>query len=279
VLLGHGHVPGRDGRQGSSPAGIPGPAAWPQGRVIAGRSALQAATARGTPLAGSPSLSQVVRDQIRWACCWTMAKSPGVAVRRDHHLVGEPVRRPGSQGRVIADRNAQQCCNRSRCSVGRRRCRARVTGGALLGDGQVPGRGGAPRSSPGGRPDPAAWPPGAGERRQERAAVLQPLAVQCRPATLPSSGHRWGAAGRWPSPRARVIAGRSELQCCNRSRRSVGRRRCRAGVTGGALLGRVPGWDGRQEPSLGGGAGSESCGPARQRGSRGQGAILFAVLQ
>ncbi len=173
-----------------------------------------------------------------------MAKSPGVAVRRDHHLVGEPVRRPGSQGRVIADRNAQQCCNRSRCSVGRRRCRARVTGGALLGDGQVPGRGGAPRSSPGGRPDPAAWPPGAGERRQERAAVLQPLAVQCRPATLPSSGHRWGAAGRWPSPRARrcaeiitwwatrsgglaprgrVIAGRSELQCCNCSRCCVGR--------------------------------------------------------
>ncbi|QLI59286.1 hypothetical protein C0708_23735 (plasmid) [Aeromonas caviae] len=34
-----------------------------------------AATARGTPLASSPSLSQVVRDQIRWACCWTMAKS------------------------------------------------------------------------------------------------------------------------------------------------------------------------------------------------------------
>ncbi|MBC8674347.1 hypothetical protein H2136_20620 [Aeromonas hydrophila] len=43
-------------------------------------------------------------------------------------------------------------------------------------------------------------PPGAGERRQERAAVLQPLAVLYRPVTLPSSGHRWGAAGRWPSP-------------------------------------------------------------------------------
>ncbi len=28
VLLGHGHVPGRDGRQGSSPGGQPGPAAW-----------------------------------------------------------------------------------------------------------------------------------------------------------------------------------------------------------------------------------------------------------
>ncbi|MBC8674349.1 hypothetical protein H2136_20630 [Aeromonas hydrophila] len=33
--------------------------------------------------------------------------------------------------------------------------------------------------------------------------MLQPLAVQCRPATLPSWGHRWGAAGPWPSPRAR----------------------------------------------------------------------------
>jgi hypothetical protein len=81
VLL--GHVPGRDGRQGPSPGGRPGPAAWPQGRVIAGRSELQ-------------------------------------------------------------------CCNRSRCSVGRRRCRAEVTGGALLEHGQVPGRGGAPGSSPGG---------------------------------------------------------------------------------------------------------------------------------
>jgi hypothetical protein len=36
-----------------------------------------AATARGTPLAGSPGLSLVVRDQIRWACCGTMAKCPG----------------------------------------------------------------------------------------------------------------------------------------------------------------------------------------------------------
>ncbi|TKY41808.1 hypothetical protein WH04_13960 [Aeromonas salmonicida subsp. salmonicida] len=38
VLLDHGQVPGRD---------------------------------------GSPSLSLVVRDQIRWACCWTMAKCSG----------------------------------------------------------------------------------------------------------------------------------------------------------------------------------------------------------
>ncbi|WP_270673801.1 hypothetical protein, partial [Aeromonas sp. QDB41] len=34
-----------------------------------------------------PYLSAVVRDLIRLACCWTMAKSPGVAVRRGHHLV------------------------------------------------------------------------------------------------------------------------------------------------------------------------------------------------
>ncbi len=37
--------------------------------------------------------------------------------------------------------------------------------------------------------------------------MLQPLAVLYRPVTLPSSGHRWGAAGRWPSPRARRHAG------------------------------------------------------------------------
>ncbi|MBC8674354.1 hypothetical protein H2136_20655 [Aeromonas hydrophila] len=104
-----------------------------------------------------------------------MAKSPGTPARRGHHLVGGPVQRPGSQGRVIAGRSELQCCNRSRCSVGRRRCRARVTGGALLGHGQVPGRGGTPGPSPGGRPGPAAWLPGAGDRRQERAAVLQLL--------------------------------------------------------------------------------------------------------
>ncbi len=56
--------------------------------------------------------------------------------------------------------------------------------------------------SPGGLPGQAAWLPGAGDRWQERSAVLQPLAVQCRPATLPSWGHRWGAAGPWPCPRA-----------------------------------------------------------------------------
>ncbi len=88
--------------------------------------------------------------------------------------------------------------------------------------------------------------------------MLQPLAALCRPATLPSWGHRWGAAGRWPSPRARrhagantwwaarsgglahrgrVIEGRSKLQCCNSSRHPVGRRRCRAGITGGNTAG------------------------------------------
>ena len=47
-----------------------------------------------------------------------MAKSPGVAVRRDHHLVGEPVRRSGPEGRVNAGRNALQCCNRLRHPAG-----------------------------------------------------------------------------------------------------------------------------------------------------------------
>ncbi len=66
--------------------------------------------------------------------------------------------------------------------------------------------------------------------------MLQPLEAHCRPATLPSWGHRWGAAGALPSPRAgrqtgvitwwaarsgglalrRGDRGRSMLQCCNR---------------------------------------------------------------
>ncbi|MBC8674357.1 hypothetical protein H2136_20670 [Aeromonas hydrophila] len=56
-----------------------------------------------------------------------------------------------------------------------RRCRAGVTGGALLGHGHVPGRDGRQGSSPAGLPGPAAWLLGAGDRRQERAAVLQLL--------------------------------------------------------------------------------------------------------
>ncbi|MBC8674351.1 hypothetical protein H2136_20640 [Aeromonas hydrophila] len=43
--------------------------------------------------------------------CWAMAKSQGAAARRGHHLVGGPVQRPGSQGRVIAGRSELQCCS------------------------------------------------------------------------------------------------------------------------------------------------------------------------
>ncbi len=52
--------------------------------------ARSAATARGTPLACSPSLSLVVRDLIRLACCWVMAMamSPDGTADRGHHLVG-----------------------------------------------------------------------------------------------------------------------------------------------------------------------------------------------
>ncbi|MCK0188215.1 hypothetical protein MWU31_23710, partial [Aeromonas hydrophila] len=64
-------------------------------------------------------LSAVVRDLIRLACCWAMAMSPGGTADRGHHLVGNPVRRPGSQGRVIAGRSALQCCNRLRHPAGR----------------------------------------------------------------------------------------------------------------------------------------------------------------
>ncbi len=52
-----------------------------------------------------PYLSAVVRDLIRQACCWAMAMSPGGTADRGHHLVGGPVQRPGSQGRVIAGRS------------------------------------------------------------------------------------------------------------------------------------------------------------------------------
>ncbi len=101
--------------------------------------------------------------------------------------------------------------------------------------------------------------------------MLQTLEALCRPVTLPSWGHRWGAAG--PCPRAGrqtgvitwwatrsgglapwgVIAGRSELQCCNRSRHPAGQQPLL--LPGGArsdpvgvLLdhGQVPGRDGRQ---------------------------------
>ncbi len=146
-----------------------------------------AATARGTLLASSPSLSLVVRDLIRLACCWTMAKSLGVEVRGDHHLVG------GARGGLVP-RSALQCCNRSRYPAGRQP--QPLPGGArsdpvgvLLDHGQVPERDG----------------------RQGHHLVGDPV--------------------RRPGPEGRVIVGRSTLQCCNRSRRSVGRRQ--DGMKGG----------------------------------------------
>jgi hypothetical protein len=121
-----------------------------------------AATARGAVLAGD-----VAEQGSPVGRCWAMAKSPGAAVSRDHHLVGGPVRRPGSQGRVIAGRSALQCCNRSRHPAGRQP--QPLPGGArsdpvgvLLDHGQVPGRGGAPGSSPSRRTGQAAWLPGGG---------------------------------------------------------------------------------------------------------------------
>jgi hypothetical protein len=87
--------------------------------------------------------------------CWNMAKSPGVAVRRDHHLIGDPVRRPGPRGWGIAGRSALQCCNRLRHPAGQQP-QSLPSGarsdpvGVLLDYGQVPRCGGAPGSSPGG---------------------------------------------------------------------------------------------------------------------------------
>ncbi|GJC07549.1 hypothetical protein KAM385_45780 [Aeromonas hydrophila] len=44
--------------------------------------------------------------------------SPGATVRRDHHLVGDPVRRPGSMVRVIEGECVVQSSNRSRYPAG-----------------------------------------------------------------------------------------------------------------------------------------------------------------
>jgi len=69
-----------------------------------------AVTARGTPLASSPSLSLKRRARIRSGVlsagniavlgspvgrCRAMAMSSGATVCRDHHLVGDRVRLPG----------------------------------------------------------------------------------------------------------------------------------------------------------------------------------------
>ena len=187
VLLGHGQVHGRDSRQGHHLVGNRVRWPGPQERVIEGRSKLQCSNCWGTPLASSPSLSLVVRDQIRWACCWTMAKSPGGTADRGHHLVGDPVLRPGPEGRVIVGRSTLQCCNRSRHPAGQQP--QHFPGGArsdpvgvLLGHGvgHVPGLDGRQSPSPGGR---RARRPGS----QVRAAVLQPLEVP-----------RWPAAPAFP---------------------------------------------------------------------------------
>ncbi|MBC8674382.1 hypothetical protein H2136_20810 [Aeromonas hydrophila] len=151
------------------------------------------------------------RDQIRWACCWTMAKSPGVAVRRDHHLVGEPVRRSGlrrgdrgQERAAVLQPPAVQCRPATLPSRGHR--------WGAAGPWPSPRLDGRQGPSPGGQPGPAAWLPGAGDRRQERAAVLQPLEAPRWPAAPASprwceirSGGR--VAGPWPSPRAWRCAG------------------------------------------------------------------------
>ena len=141
-LLGDGQVPGRGGAPGSSPGGRPGPTVWPQEGGSRTGTRCSAATARGTPLASSPSLSLVVRDLIRLACCWVMAMamSPDGTADRGHHLVGGALC-------GLVPRSALQCCNRSRYPAGRQP--QPLPGGArsdpvgvLLDHGQVPGRDG-----------------------------------------------------------------------------------------------------------------------------------------
>ena len=223
VLLDHGQVPGRDGRQGHHLVGDPLRRPSPLGRVIVGRSELQCCNRSRHPAGQQPQLLPGGARSDPVGVLLNHGQVPGRDGRQGNHLAGYPVRRPGSQGQVIAGRSELQCCNRSRCSVGRRRCRAGVTGGALLGHvpgrdgrqghhlvgypvrrpgpqgrviagrsvlqccnrsrhpagrqpqplpggarsdpvgvlldhGQVPGRNGRQRPSPGGRPSPAAWP-------------------------------------------------------------------------------------------------------------------------
>ncbi len=148
--------------------------------MIANRNALQCCNRSRHPAGQQPQLLPGGARSDPVGVLLNHGQVPGRDGRQGNHLAGDPVRRPGSQGQVIAGRSELQCCNRSRCSVGRRRCRAGVTGGALLGHGHVPGRDG----------------------RQGHHLVGDPV--------------------RRPSPQGRGIAGRSELQCCNRSRYPAG---------------------------------------------------------
>ncbi len=94
VLLDHGQVPGRNGRQRPSPGGQPGPVAWPSGEGDRGRSKLQCCNCWGTPLAGSPSLPGGARsDPV--GVLLDHGQVPGRDGRQGHHLVGDPLRRPG----------------------------------------------------------------------------------------------------------------------------------------------------------------------------------------
>ncbi|MBC8674384.1 hypothetical protein H2136_20820 [Aeromonas hydrophila] len=148
----------RAGRQtGPSPGGLPSPGPGSQGRVIANRNALQCCNRSRHPAGQQPQLLPGGARSDPVGVLLNHGQVPGRDGRQGHHLAGYPVRRPGSQGQVIAGRSDLQCCNRSRCSVGRRRCRAGVTGGALLGHGHVPG-GTADRAITWWATRPAAWP-------------------------------------------------------------------------------------------------------------------------
>ncbi len=149
----------------------------PQDGGSRGGASCSAATARGALPAGDVAeLGAPVGGAAgrwpsprAWRCAgiitWWATRSDGLASRGG-----------------IADRNALQCCNRSRYPAGQQP--QPLPGGArsdpagvLLGhgDGHVPGRDGRQRPSPGGR---RARRPGS----QERAAVLQPLEVPRWPA-------------------------------------------------------------------------------------------------
>ncbi len=179
----------------------------------------------------------VIEERCELQCCNRLRRTVGAelislvgVLQGDGHVhgrVGVPgaspvsdrVRRPGPEE---GDRRLQ-CCNRTRNTAGQqplplpgatnsdpvwravgRRCRrAGVTGGGAAGR-WLTRRDGAPGSSSGGRPGPAAWFHGAGDRGGVRGAEQQPFEVPRWPA-VPADPVR-PAAGGWPCPRAKRCA-------------------------------------------------------------------------
>ena len=112
VLLDHGQVPERDGRQGHHLVGDPVRRPGPEGRVIVGRSELQCCNRSRHPAGQQPQplLGGARSDPV--GVLLGHGQVHGRDGRQGHHLVGNRVRWPGPQERVIEGRSKLQCCNR-----------------------------------------------------------------------------------------------------------------------------------------------------------------------